>query len=229
MLKYSLLKNNLSTADKSPYIPKTYLGGTLDTNQTIEAMAYGSTATKADIKAILENMDRVIIEHVSQGRAVNIGCCTLRPVVKGGFQNPSEAFDPGKHSIGVAVTINPQLEKKVTLEARTMKIPFKKTQPTLYQVTNLSTGSENQIKEGDLLILTGESLKFDPMDLQQGVFLESNEGIQRVQTYSSVKSKEVTFLVPTGMETGKDYRLMVKSVFGSEIRTGELEATLQGG
>lgn len=44
-----------------------------------------------------------------------------------------------------------------------------------------------------------------------------------------VKAKEITFLVLTEMETGKDYRLIVKSVFGSEIQTGGLEATLQGG
>ena len=79
MVKYTLFKNKLSTSAIAPYLPKTLLEGTLSFEQFIKALAYGSTATAADVKAVLENIERVCIEHLSQGRSVNLGFCTIRP------------------------------------------------------------------------------------------------------------------------------------------------------
>ena len=56
MIRYTLLKNKLTTAALAPFLPKTLLEGSITFEQFIKALAYGSTATVADVKAVLENI-----------------------------------------------------------------------------------------------------------------------------------------------------------------------------
>ncbi|MBK9502115.1 MAG: hypothetical protein IPO06_22610 [Leptospiraceae bacterium] len=223
MIKYTLLKNRLSTAALAPYLPKTLLEGSLLFEQFIKALAYGSTATVADVKAVLENIERVCIENLSQGRSVNLGFCTIRPQVKGSFQNPEDSFTAEKNWIEVSFAPNPTFQKKITLEAKLQRVAQNKTLPLLLSLENHTTGIVESMVAGDLLTLHGENMKFDKVAAHVGVFFERAGVEQRVSEYSQVSGKVVSFKVPNGLVSGESYKLKLKSIFGQEIRTGELE------
>ncbi|HNI98536.1 MAG TPA: DNA-binding domain-containing protein, partial [Leptospiraceae bacterium] len=68
MIKYSLVKSRLSTAGSSPYMAKTVQSDALSFEDFIKAVSYGSTATAADVRAVMENLERVCTENLAQGR-----------------------------------------------------------------------------------------------------------------------------------------------------------------
>jgi hypothetical protein len=227
MIKYTLLKNKLSTAASAPYLPKTLLEGSLLFEQFIKALAYGSTATTADVKAVLENIERVCIENLSQGRSVNLGFCTIRPQVKGSFQNPDDSFTAEKNWVEVSMIPNPAFQKKVTLEAKLQRVAQNKTLPLLVTLENHTTGVAQSMLAGDILTLRGENMKFDKAAANQGVFFDIAGVEIKVTEYPQISSKAITFKVPTGLVSGTSYKLKVKSIFGSELRTGEFEQVVK--
>ena len=223
MVKFQVVKNKLGTEGKAPYLPRTLLEGSLDIRNVIKALAYGSTATPPDVLAVLENLERVCIENLSQGRSVNLGFCILRPKVKGVFQNPEEAFSEDKHSVEVSIVPSQMFVKRVAIEAKTVRVAQGKILPLVISVENISSGAVDTLNSGDLVAIRGENLKFNKAELNQGVFLEKNGAEIRVSEYSQVTSKLVSFKTPNGIVIGESYRLKVRNLFGSEIRTGEME------
>ena len=223
MVKFQVVKNKLGTEGKAPYLPRTLLEGSLDIRNVIKALAYGSTATPPDVLAVLENLERVCIENLSQGRSVNLGFCILRPKVKGVFQNPEEAFSEDKHSVEVSIVPSQIFVKRVAIEAKTVRVAQGKILPLVISVENISSGAVDTLSSGDLVAIRGENLKFNKAELNQGVFLEKNGAEIRVSEYSQVTSKLVSFKTPNGIVIGESYRLKVRNLFGSEIRTGEME------
>ncbi|HNB99391.1 MAG TPA: DNA-binding domain-containing protein, partial [Leptospiraceae bacterium] len=226
-IKYSLIKNRLSTAGVSPYLPKTLLEGSLVFEQFLKALAYGSTATLADVKAVLENLERVCIENLSQGRSVNLGFCTIRPQVKGSFQNLEDSFSQEKNWIEVSIAPNPNFLKKITQDAKLQRVSLSKTLPLLFSLENHTTGLEASLVAGDLVTIHGENLKFDKSVPNVGVFFEGAGVEQRVSEYSKIAGKSISFKVPNGLNPGVSYKLKVKNSFGQEIRTGELEMEIK--
>ena len=118
---------------------------------------------------------------------------------------------------------NSNFQKKVTLEAKLQRVAQNKTLPLLLSLENHTTGVETSILAGDLLTLHGENLKFDKTAANQGIFLERVGVEQRVSEYSQVSGKVISFKVPSGLVVGESYKLKLKSIFGQEIRTGELD------
>lgn len=227
MIFFGLLKNKLITSVQAPYLAKTMLDGALNYENTLKALAYGSTATLADIKAVLENVERVCIENLAQGRSVNLGFCSLRPQVKGKFQSPEDSFSQDKNWIDVTLIPSPLFCKKVTLEAKTLRVSLTKALPTLTVLENHTSGSSSILANGELITLRGENLRFDKSEPLLGVFFEK-EGIEtKAIEYSQISSRTVSFKIPGGLSSGENYKLLLKNKFGSEIRVGELDYEVQ--
>lgn len=227
MIFFSLLKNKLLTAIQAPYLAKTMLDGALNYENTLKALAYGSTATLADIKAVLENIERVCIENLAQGRSVNLGFCSLRPQVKGVFQSPEDSFSKDKNWIAVTIIPSPLFCKKVTLEAKTLRVAQVKTLPLLTVLENHTSGSNSTLANGELISLRGENLRFDKSEPLLGVFFEKDGLETKAIEYSQISGKSVSFKTPVGLISGQTYKVKLKNKFGSDIRVGELDYEVQ--
>ena len=223
MLYLTLIKNRLSTGAIAPYLPKTLLDGSLSYEQFIKALAYGSTATIADVKAVLENVERVCIDTLSQGRSVNLGFCILKPQVKGIFLHPEDNFNSERNWIEVSISPNPSFQRKVTLGVKLQKVSQLKPIPTLVSLENHSTGISELITTGNLLTLHGENLKFDKSNSQLGLFFVKEDLEISVLEYSKISGKIISFKVPNGLVSGEEYQLRLRCSFGQDTRTGELD------
>ena len=113
MIKYSLVKNRLSTSASVPCVARTVQSGTVSFEQFVQELSYGSTATAADVRAVLENIVRVCSENLSQGRSVNLGFCTLKSMVKGPFASFEDGFSEERNWIKVQTICSPAFEKRV--------------------------------------------------------------------------------------------------------------------
>ncbi|HNF28188.1 MAG TPA: DNA-binding domain-containing protein [Leptospiraceae bacterium] len=226
MIKYSLVKSRLSTAGSSPYMAKTVQSDALSFEDFIKAVSYGSTATAADVRAVMENLERVCTENLAQGRSINLGFCILKSMVKGSFNGPEDGFSEEKNWIKVKSLFSPSFEKKVSLEAKISRISGVKSVPVPAGLTNHSGTAENKMRAADLATLRGENLKFDSTVPEQGIFFSGNGGEVKAIEYSQVKSKSVTFKVPAGLNPGSSYKLLVRNLFGKELRTGEMDSSI---
>lgn len=226
MIKYSLVKSTLATSAETPYMARTVQSGTLSFEEFIKALSYGSTATAADVRAVLENLERVCTENLAQGRGINMGFCILKPSIKGHFSGPDDAFSEEKNWIKIRSQFSSAFQKKVTQEAKTSRIAGVKTLPIVAGLLNHTGTAENKIKAADLVTVRGENLKFDAGAAEQGIFFSGNGTELKVTEVSQVKSKSVTFKAPAGLNSGSSYKILVRNLFGKELRTGEMDSSI---
>ncbi|HMV80912.1 MAG TPA: DNA-binding domain-containing protein [Leptospiraceae bacterium] len=223
MIKYSLVKNRLSTSASVPCVARTVQSGTVSFEQFVQELSYGSTATVADVRAVMENIVRVCTENLAQGRSVNLGFCTLKSTVKGPFASLDDGFSEEKNWIKIQTTCSPAFEKRVALSAKLSRVPALKSAPVLSSFENHSSSSTSKFSTNDLMTVRGEQLKFDKNMPEQGIFLSGNGALLRVTEYSNVTAKSVSFKVPAGLNPGTEYRIVLKSLFGTEMRSGETD------
>ena len=226
MIKYNLIKSKLLTADKSPFVPKTIQEGNVSLEQAMKEIAYGSSITVADVKAVFENIERICIDNLSQGRSINLGFCSLRPQVKGNFKEEKEVFSKKKHWIEISLAPNIALGKKVTKDAKVVRVNRDKPQPIMLSIENHSN-EKNTIEIGDLISLTGERLAFEKTDLDLGLFFLKKDTEIRVTEYSLVMNKKISFKVPKEVSKGNTYKLILKTRMGTKIKLTKLTDNLK--
>lgn len=220
VIRFHLVKSNLVSGDKSPYFPKTIQEGNTSLESVIKDIAYGSTVTEPDVIAVLKNIERVCTEHLTNGRSVNLGFCTLRPQVKGNFKKPEESYSNKKHWIEISVAPNLSMEKRVSKFAKVTRINRSNPQPSLKLIKNCSRENGKYLA-GDLLILKGSKLRFPEREESLGVFFVKKGVEKRVTEYSNITSSQIGFKIPNDI-TADSYKIVVKNNFGTETRQGEL-------
>jgi hypothetical protein len=229
-IKYSLVPNRLNTSVEIPYLPRTVLNGSLSGPSLINAICWGSTVTPADCKAVLENLNRVVTENLSQGRSVNLEFVNLRPSVKGFFDSPDETFQKEKHKISISVSATGEIIRKVNLEATPTRVVANRSEPNLTSWVNLSIEGSVNPSVGQLIEVRGSRLRFDKNDPRQGIFFIKDDGSSiRATEYSNIGGNRVSLKLPEGIEPGESLRLQARSLFGSVVRSGELDYPIISG
>lgn len=227
LIKYILTPNKLRTSAEIPYLARTVLNGSLTGKGLINALSFGSTVTSTDIKAVLDRLENVVAEQMAQGRSVNLGFVTLRPMIKGSFLTPDESFQKDKHRILVRANPSSKLVSYVNHEGSTARINPQSISPVLNSWSNLSVEGMLNPMPGQLLEARGNRLRFDKADLAQGLFILRGDGsVVRVNEYSRISGNRLGFKLPEALEPGESIRLKVTALFGSSIRSGELDAPI---
>lgn len=198
-------------------------GRCIQLDKIISAIVFNSTITPQDAKAIIEGLMNEISELISIGHSVNIGFAIIKAVVKGGFLNPDESFDNSKHSVQIIITPTASFSKKASNACQPIRISSRKESPIVFKMMNHSSENSSIYKAGDLATLQGESISFDKSNVELGIFFTSGLTTIRANEISSIGSKKTQFKIPSGLESGKPFTVVVKSMFGSEIREGELD------
>ena len=88
-------------------IPRVALKGSYDKNMLINRMLeMGSTITKADILAVLNNFEKAVRNICLEGSKVTIGeFMQFTPAMSGKFESELDGFDPSKHELWVFLNI----------------------------------------------------------------------------------------------------------------------------
>lgn len=89
--------------------------GTLDEEAFIDKMvANGCKLGRKDIKYFMNAIVEVVVDVMKESPcSVDLGFCTLRPVIKGAFDSEDASFDPKRHKLVIEAT--PSLELKRAL------------------------------------------------------------------------------------------------------------------
>ena len=233
-IHYALFENNL-TSDPSDFAAIVQTVASADLDAVVERMVErGSTTTRADILAVLEDAIGTCESMLLDGMRVNFGgLIELFPRVRGVFTGVTDTFDPARHSLDVGA--NPGIRVRTTVRDKASVVKDEAVKPAPNPIEYRDVGSDttnDQLTPGNIGQLSGSRLKYDEAAADEGVYFVATPGggDTKVTTLQRNKPAQVVFLVPAGLAPG-NYNVEVRAriVGGTQLRTGRLDAVLTVG
>jgi hypothetical protein len=233
-IHYALFENNV-TSDPNDYAAIVQVIDSADLDALIRRMVdRGSTTTRADILAVLEDAIGASESLLLDGMRVNFGgLVELFPRVRGVFSGATDVFDPARHSLDVGANPGNRVRQTVRDSASVTKDEAVKPSPNPIEFFDIGSGTTNdQVTAGNIGQLSGSRLKYHEAAGDEGVyFLPTGGGAEtKVTTLQKNKPAQLVFLVPAGLLPGT-YNLEVRAriATGTELRVGRLDPVLTAG
>lgn len=230
-IHYALFENNL-TSDPNDYAAQVQITASVDLDGLAQRMIdQGSTVTKPDILAVLEDAIKACESLLLEGSRVNFGgLVELFPRVKGVFNGITDSFDPSRHRVDVGANPGSRVRNTVRDKAQVVKEETIKPTPAPLEFVDLGSGETNgQLTPGNIGTVNGHRLKYDPTQADEGIYLiaVSDGSETKVTAVQKNKPSQLVFLVPSGLAAGT-YLLEVRARMAgaAELRTGQLDAPL---
>lgn len=212
MLNIRTIRNSLITdSEKDGFCFRSVCSQNLSTERLAGEMAdYNSSFTEADILGMLSVLGTVVVKYVAKGYSVELPFGTLRANATGTCASIQDGFSAGtrNHQLGILFSAD-----EAALSAVRSGLEYRQVAPDttgeakIYRVTALqSDASESEdlnVAAGRTLRLHGRNLSFDMGDAAQGVFLESEDGVSRMDTYNRRGSNIVDFVIPAALAPGR--------------------------
>jgi predicted histone-like DNA-binding protein len=82
MIYYNVNKRKNPQTGTEKFYGTVNVQSTVDLETISEEIAYSTTATEADVKAVLSSLQKYVIEHLKNGQSVRLGdLCSIRPTM----------------------------------------------------------------------------------------------------------------------------------------------------
>jgi hypothetical protein len=185
----------------------------------------GSTVTRTDILGVLEGYCTAIETFLLQGFKINTPLARYGVSVKGVFEQGDSAFDPTRHRVVSTMRPGQRLQAAIGQNGQVIRKTKRAALPRLLRYVDAATGEQNgTVTPGGMGQVAGHWLRFDPTDPAQGIFFVGDDGSEtQVPAVGYVKPSLLMLVVPAGLAPG-DYRLEVRVVVESDLRSGALDA-----
>ncbi len=211
-LKYGLVKNTLKTkAGKYLAAPRDNESCNID--QVIEMMIQkGSTVTKAEALAVIEEYHQAIESLVTEGYRVNTELFSISSSIAGNFNSEDEPFNTNRHSIKINLKAGPRLTACIS-KIKVKQCSINPRQPAISYITDLIKHTKSTcFLAGQIISIKGRLLKFDAQDTNQGVFIINNTGTEyRASNLIKNMPSELMLFIPDHIPAG-DYHLEVRTI-----------------
>jgi hypothetical protein len=177
------LHENLLTEDQNDYTARVSAERTLSVRDICEsAVARGGADINASaMEHAVELFHREMAYRLCDGFSVNTGWYGASMHIKGVFDNPTETFNPDKHSVLAEFHQGAELRKE--LSAVTVSVLGKAEVNFLVaQVTDIRTGSVNDLlTPGHNARITGNKLKVIGKEEACGVYFINEDTQERIK------------------------------------------------
>jgi hypothetical protein len=175
-------------------------------------MAFGSTITVADIRAVMETLQHVIVENLANGNSVDTGFIHFKAYVRGGFESPNTAFQKGRNRISVKAKLSTKIKSEVESRAKVEQIEKTDKNPVIDKFVNHSRSESNRIQSGDLCSISGKRLSCHSDNDDAGIFIihEKDKNEIRIDEITRDHKNRLIFSMPQGLNPG-NYTLIVRS------------------
>ncbi len=197
-LKYALTEN-LLTPQPNDYIARPQDIKSHDLASIINQMLdKGSTVTRADILAVLNNFFEVAATITANGEIINTTLFKTILSVTGVFDGATDNFDQKRHTIKVNTNPGKVLKDALT-KIQVEKVTAPEAMPHILEVKDSVSGSVNdQITSKGVLEITGSLLKIEGENTNNGVYLVASDGAQnKIITIIDNKPARLFVILPT--------------------------------
>ena len=136
----------------------------------------------------------------------------------------------GNHTLGFLFTASAAAAASVKEKLEYKQIPPDITgEAKIYRVTVLkgdaSESTELSASEGKILRIHGRNLSFNMEDAEQGVFLENENGLSRMENYARRGTNIVDFTVPASLAAGS-YSISIVTKPGNKYFTANIDSEI---
>ena len=223
MLHYYLYENPFTPDDPESRLARP-VDVTLNSREDLidEITAPGSILKPTETNAVIDRYWQCIIEYLREGEAYADEYIRTRFGISGRFQDDDDQFDPDRHEVLI------KLVPKGTVTGIAGDISLRKLDkggvgPEIEEVNDwASDTSDNILTPGDVLEVTGNSLKIYDNHEEEGVFLvhQSGGGEKEAVQIHINEPKTLTLRIPEELPTGT-YRLEVRNTprNGNQLRS----------
>ncbi len=182
----------------------------------------GTTLTRTDVVGNLAAYNKAVAKRLAEGYFVNLPIANLRTSIKGVFVNGADEYDASRHTLRVKAS-GGKLVNQLLATAPLEKLKSNKPAPYIDQFIDISTQTaDGNITPGSIGTITGEELKFNPEETEEGIFFVASNGTEyKADTVANRTEGTLTFLIPATLTPG-NYRLEVRKAYTQEdkIRIG---------
>lgn len=226
MLKYFLILNKLAPAGNS-YRAQPVTAGSKTEEDLIDYMIdRGSTVTRAEARAMLEEYGGAIIFFAKQGFTINTDLFKLAPSISGVFTDKNDSFDASRHQVNINVLTGSRMDG-VPQMIKVEKINPTRFAPSPEDLLDVASKTENsELTPGGTVKVTGKDLKINPEIPEQGIFMVNGTKTTKVDTLITNRPSELVFVLPATLAKG-DYTLEVRGEVNKVPRKGTLPAPLK--
>ena len=234
MLNIKTVKNPLITDEKKDaFCFRSSCSQSLSLNKLVQEMKdWNSSFTEADYLGMFSVMESIVKKFLAKGYAVELPFGTLRANATGTCADIQDCFavGSGNHILGLLFTANSAVVTEVSsrLEFKQV-VPDSSKEAKLYKITTLksdaSESSELLLEAGSILCLHGRNLSFDISDVIQGVFIESEAGLTRIESYIRRGTNVIEFPIPASVTSGV-YSLSVVTKPGNDYFTATIDSDI---
>ncbi len=234
MLNIKTVKNPLVTDEtKDGFCFRSSCSQTLKTAELAVEMAdWNSSFTEADYLGMLSVMETIVVKYLAKGYSVELPFGTVRANATGTCASIQDGFVPGNgnHTLGILFSASESTIASVKDKLKYKQVPPDITgEAKIYRITTLqSDASESpdlSVTAGKTLRLHGRNLSFDITDSAQGVFLENESGLSRIQAYSRRGTNIVDAAVPEGLAAGS-YSISIVTKPGNTYFTANIDSEI---
>jgi DNA-binding domain/Domain of unknown function (DUF4469) with IG-like fold len=229
-INYALFENHLTT-DPSDYAAQVKITSSIDLDGLAQRMIdQGSTVTKPDILAVLEDATKATESALLDGSRVLFGgLVDLFPRVQGVFNGLTDTFDPARHRVDVGANPGSRIRKTIRDQAQVVKQETIKPTPAPLEYFDVNTGGTNDdLTPGGIGQLSGHRLKYDEVQADEGIFFLPDGGGAETKVVTVQKNKpgQLVFLVPALASDNYFLEVRARIAGGTELRIGRLAETL---
>lgn len=229
-IHYSLYKNPLPAAADS-YAARIHSNESAELEDIVQRiLEQGTTVTKPDVLAVLENAIDAVDSMLLEGYRVNLGgLCELFPRLKGKFDSITDHYDPARHKLDVGANPGRRIRNTVRSSGSLVKDETILPHPSVLSFHDVTTNTYNdQAIPGGVAAIAGHRLAYDAAQPDEGIFFITGGTEERVVNIQKNKPSELVFQIPSSL-TANTYNLEVRARFGSttsELRSGRLDGTI---
>lgn len=191
-------------------------------------MKRGTMVTQSDVLAVLNLYNEVVSDEIANGATVNLPLANFKPSIRGTFKDANDSYDSSRHVKRASVSQGLLLAEKMR-NAPAEKVTTSLPSPVITEFVDFNSGQSNAVlTPNGIACITGEELKFDPAQTDEGLFFKADDGTEtRVDIIASLTEGQLMFQVPDTLAPG-EYTVEVRRAYTGNrtIRIGQMDGSL---
>lgn len=227
-IRYFAMPNKLNTPNAPAFLPRVVQAGSVGQEQVLDFITQeGTTITRAEGLAVFNGVAKALAHFLSLGYSVKLPFADFRPTVQGRIDSQEAALSSTALQASIRVSVGPAIRKTLN-DVPLLAVDQKAQALKIFKFQNMRDQAETSLQSGDLCVIKGQRLAFDPSIPEDGVFFVSSTDSTEVRApdYSQTGNRSTTFKAPP-LSAGT-WNLIVRSGMTNGKRlSGSLAGSLQ--
>lgn len=211
-IRYFVQPNKLQTPNAPAFLPRTIRAGTVGQEQVLDFVTQeGTTITRAEGLAVFNGLVRALAHFLALGYHVKLPFADFRPTVQGRIDHRDTTLSGTDVQAGVTVSPGVAL-RSILKDVTVVSVDQRMDSVKVFSFQNMRDRSGTSLQAGDLCIVKGQKLSFDPAVPEERVFFVSptNREELRVTDYAHAGNRSTTFKAPADLKAGQ-WNLVVRT------------------